>query len=122
MTLTKNIVRGVQTVMNVLTWDTGRTGRPWRLVGQLDPAPVLLTRQRTLTPLPWRPCLRVADRRVSFKVWPLGRVDPPRWRDRAYVRTARLPRSVDVAGRSGWYVGHVPGGGSAVYRGLRVGR
>ena len=122
VTLTKNIVWGVQTVMNVLTWDTGRRGRPWRPVGQFDLAGVLLDRHRALLPLPWRACLRVVDRRVSFKVWPLGRVDRPSWRDRAYVRSARLPRAFDHSGRPGWYVGHVPAGGSAVYAGLRLGR
>lgn len=122
VTLTKNIVWGVQTVMDVLTWDTGRGGRPWRTVGQFDLARVLLTKHRRLLPLPWRACLRVDDRRLSFKVWPVGRVDRPAWGDREYVRHAVLPRSFAYAGRPGWYVGHVPGRGSAVYRGLRVGR
>lgn len=122
VTLTKNIFGGTQSVMNVLTWDTARHGDPWRAVGQFDLARVLLTAHRRLVPLPWRACLRVRDRQVSFKVWPLGRVDRPTWHDRAYVRRARLPRSFVYAGRAGWYVGHVPGGGSAVYRGLRLGR
>jgi hypothetical protein len=122
VTLTKNIVWGVQTVMNVLTWDTDRRGRPWRTVAQFDLARVLLTPHRRLVPLPWRACLRVQDRRVSVKVWPLGRVDRPAWSDRAHVRHARLPRAFRYAGRPGWYVGHVPDGGSLAYRGLRVGR
>lgn len=122
VTLTKNVFGGTQSVMNLLTWDTARHGDPWHAVGQFDLATVLLTPRRHLVPLPWRACLRVEGRRVSFKVWPLGRVAKPSWGDRAYVRRARLPRSFAYAGRPGWYVGHVPGGGSAIYRGLRVGR
>lgn len=119
VTLTKNIAFGVQTVMNVLTWDTARRGDPWRVVRQYDVARVVV-RDGRLLPLPWRVCLRVADRRVSLKIWPHGRVDRPAWGDRRYTRHARLPRSFDIAGRPGWYVGHVPGGGSAVYRDLRT--
>ena len=122
VTLTKNVFGGTQSVMNVLTWDTARRGDPWRAVGQFDLAPVLLTDHRRVLPLPWRACLRVHGRRVAFRVWPVGRVAPPAWGDHRYVRRARLPRSFVYAGRPGWYVGHVPGGGSAVYRGLRVGR
>ena len=33
VTLTKNVFGGTQSVMNVLTWDTGRRGDPWRRVG-----------------------------------------------------------------------------------------
>ncbi|GAA4740805.1 hypothetical protein GCM10023350_26640 [Nocardioides endophyticus] len=119
VTLTKNIVFGVQTVINVLTWDTARRGEPWRAVGQYDVARAVV-RDGKLLRLPWRVCLRVADRRMSFKIWPIGRVDRPGWSERRYVRHARLPRSFDIAGRPGWYVGHVPGGGSAVYRDLRT--
>ena len=122
VTLTKNVFGGTQSVMNVLTWDTDRRGDPWRAVGQFDLARVLLTPHRRLLPLPWRACLRVRDREASFKVWPLGRVGRPAWSDHAYVRHVLLPRSFDHTGRPGWYVGHVPGGGSAVYDRLRVGR
>jgi hypothetical protein len=119
VTLTKNIAFGIQTVINLLTWDTARRGDPWRVLRQYDVADVVV-RDGRLLPLPWRVCLRVADRRLSFKIWPLGRVARPGWDQRPYVRHGRLPRSFDVAGRPGWYVGHVPGGGSAVYRDLRT--
>lgn len=119
VTLTKNVFGGTQTVMNLLTWDTARRGDPWRAVGQFDLAAVLL-HGRKPRPLPWRACLRVVGRKATFKVWPLGRVDRPSWRDPRYARTARLPRAFDRTGRPGWYVGHVPPGGSAVYRGLRT--
>ena len=118
VTLTKNIVFGMQSVMNVATWDTARRGEPWRKVGQYDLARGLLKNGR-LRPLPWRACLRVEGRRLSFKVWPLGRVDRvPRWGDRRYARNLRLPSAFDVPGRPGWYVGHVPSGGRLVYRNL----
>jgi hypothetical protein len=119
VTLTKNIAFGIQTVVNLLTWDTARRGDPWRVLRQYDVASVVV-RDGRLLPLPWRVCLRVEGRRLSFKIWPLGRVDRPGWDQRRYVRHGRLPRSFDIAGRPGWYVGHVPGGGSAVYRDLRT--
>ncbi|MCB0896479.1 MAG: hypothetical protein KDB43_14095, partial [Nocardioidaceae bacterium] len=122
VTLTKNVFGGTQSVMNVLTWDTGRRGDPWRRVGQFDLAPVLLTTHRRLVPLPWRACLRAQGRQLEFRVWPLGRVDPPTWDDGAFVRRVRLPRAAVYQGRPGWYVGHVPARGTAVYRGLRTGR
>lgn len=118
VTMTKNVFGGAQSVMNVLTWDTARAGDPWRTVAQFDLADVLLDPHRRLVSFPWRACLRVVDRRVSFKVWPVGRVDPPSWGDRAYVRHARLPRTAVHAGRPGWYVGHLPGRGATTYRRL----
>lgn len=122
VTMTKNVFGGAQSVMNLLTWDTARAGDPWRAVAQFDLADVLLGPHRRLVPLPWRACLRVQGRQVSFLVWPLGRVARPSWSDHAYVRHARLPRSFGDGGRPGWYVGHVPAGGDVVYGRLRAGR
>lgn len=121
VTLTKNIAFGIQTVLNVVTWDTARRGDPWRTVAQLDLAAVLMRHGR-LRPMPWRACLRVHDRRVRIKVWLPARSPEPSWSDPVAARTARLPRAFVLAGRPGWYVGHLPAGGSVRYRNLTVSR
>jgi len=117
VTLTKNIAFGVQTVINVLTWDTARSGEPWHQIGQYDVVDVV-ARDGKLLPLPWRVCMRVAGRRLAFKIWPLGRVPHPSWSDSRYVRRAKVPKAFDIAGRPGWYIGHVPSRGTAGYSDL----
>ena len=117
VTLTKNIAFGMQSVLQLVTWDTDRRGDPWRGVARFDMADVLLRSGGRLQPLPWRVCLRVHDRRAQLKVWLPRKGGEPSWQDRGHVRSARLPRGY-AAGRAGWYVGHVPAGGDVVYRGL----
>jgi hypothetical protein len=117
VTLTKNIVFGVQSVLNVVTWDTARDGDPWRGVAQFDLADELLDQGR-LRPLPWRACLRVHGRTVRFKVWLPRERSEPSWSDPTAARSAVLPKAFVLRGRAGWYVGHLPSGGRMVYRGL----
>ncbi|MBZ5738601.1 hypothetical protein [Nocardioides mangrovi] len=118
VTLTKNTIFNVHYIFNILTWDTARRGDPWRKVGQFDMSGAVGASPTRLYTLPWRVCLRVVDLRVSFLVWPLGRVARPRWGNPTYSRHARLPRTFDVRGRPGWYVGHIPARGRIVYRNL----
>ncbi len=118
VTLTKNTEFGVHWYFNVLTWDTARNQDLWRTVGQFDMAAAVLDRDGAQLPFPWRVCLRAVGPRVSFKVWLPERMSKPSWTDRTYARSAKLPRGFLAAGRPGWYVGHVPAGGSLVYRGL----
>lgn len=118
VTVTKNTIFGVHWTFNLLTWDTTRRGDPWRKVAQFDLSEAVGAGPHRLYPLPWRACLRVVERRVTFKVWPLGRVARPSWRDHTYTRRARLPRAFQVSGRPGWYVGHLASRGRVVYRGL----
>ena len=115
LTLTKNTIFDVHWVFNLLSWDTARRGDPWRAIGQYDMSAAVGRSVHHLYRLPWRACLRVTDRWIAFKVWPLGRVARPGWHDPTYSRRARLPQGWDVAGRPGWYVGHVSSGGRVVY-------
>jgi hypothetical protein len=117
VTLTKNTMFNVHSVLNVLTWDTARLADPWQEVGQFDMAPALID-DGLLRPFPWRVCLRAVGPRVSFKVWFPGVVAEPSWTDATYARSANLPRRFLAAGRPGWYVGHLPKGGSVTYRRL----
>lgn len=118
VTVTKNIVFGMQSVLNLVTWDTARRGDPWRGVAQFDMAEVLL-RDGRLRPLPWRVCLRVHERRAQLRVWLPRRGPRPSWRDPVAARAARLPRAFVLSGRPGWYVGHLPAGHRMAYGGLR---
>lgn len=118
VTLTKNIVFGLQSVLNVVTWDTGRRGDPWRGVAQFDMAEVLLDADHRLRPLPWRVCLRVHERRAQLKVWLPRRGPEPSWQDPEATRSTRLPRAFVRSGHTGWYVGHLPARGRMVYTGL----
>jgi hypothetical protein len=117
VTLTKNVEFGLYWIFNVLTWDTARSGEPWRKVGQFDLAPVVGKSAHRLAPLPWRVCLRATGRTVEFKVWLPEEGAEPSWQDPVHARSARLPRGYAV-GRPGWYVGHLPAGGRVVYGGL----
>ncbi|GAB2859025.1 hypothetical protein GCM10027026_06020 [Myroides odoratimimus subsp. xuanwuensis] len=117
VTVTKNTIHGMHGVFNVMTWDTARSGEPWRSVAQFDLSAVVAADGHVL-PLPWRVCVRVVGRSLSFKVWLPAETSEPSWRNRTHVRQVRLPRGYVAAGKAGWYVGHVPGGGSVVYRGL----
>ncbi|KQW48622.1 hypothetical protein ASC77_07735 [Nocardioides sp. Root1257] len=120
ITLTKNTFYEVHYVINLLTWDTARRGEAWRSVGQYDMSGVL-TSDGKLDPLPWRVCLRVEGRSLSFRIWALGRDRRPSWQDPDHARSTTLPRSFRRPGRPGWYVGHVPDGGRLVYRDLVTG-
>jgi hypothetical protein len=121
VTLTKNIVFGLQSVLNVVTWDTARRGDPFRAVAQFDLAEVLLDDQQQLRPFPWRVCLRVRGALVRLKVWLPRSEAEPAWSDPVHARAARLPQAFVRRGRAGWYVGHLPPGGRLVYRDLTLG-
>jgi hypothetical protein len=118
ITLTKNVEFGLHWVFNVLTWDSARAGDPWRRVGQFDMSRVVGRSAHRLAPLPWRVCLRVTGRAVAFKVWLPDRSSEPSWQDPRAARHDRLPAAFTAAGVPGWYVGHLPGHGRVVYRGL----
>lgn len=107
--LTKNTYAGYYWVFNLNTWDSRRRGDPWRAIGQFDMGEVVV-RNGHWVPLPWRVCLRVHDRTVSFKVWLPGDEPEPRWDDQSHARQARVPSRFVIRGRPGWYVAHLPAG------------
>ena len=117
VTVLKNTWANFFWVFNVLTWDTGRRGDPWRTVEQFDMSDVV-SRDGQLVPLPWRVCMRSQARTVAFKVWLPASEPEPSWSDATHVREARLPRSFVISGVPGWYIGHLPAGEETVYSGL----
>lgn len=122
VTLTKNIVYGLNSVFNVASWDTARRGHPWRKVAQFDLADVVLRPDGKLRALPWRACVRVVGLKLALKIWLPRRSSEPSWSDPIASRHTRLPRSLARAGRSGWYVGHLPNRGRLIYHDLEVRR
>lgn len=122
VTLTRNVEFGLYWVFNLLTWDTGREGDPWRAVGQFDMSGVVGLSATRLQPLPWRVCLRAVGRSVAFKVWLPDSESEPSWQDARSARHDTLPAAYAAAGLPGWYVGHLSNHGRVVYRDLTTSR
>lgn len=120
ITMTKNTVFHWTWVFNIVSWDTARTGDPWRMVAQFDMGSALSTPERGVEPFPWRVCLRASGRTIALKLWLPGRMDRPSWRDPTYTRRTDLPAAFDMAGKPGWYVGHLTAGDSVVYADLHA--
>lgn len=104
VTITQNIFFGAYWTFNVHTWDTARTGSPFRLEGQID-----LRRWAEGRPLPWRVCGRVLGNLVQVKVWSPGEGEPE-WDRPAQSGTVVLPDGWYQAGQTGWYAGHLAAG------------
>ena len=117
VTLTKNTFANYFWVFNLLTWDTRRAGDPWRALGQFDMSDVVVADGRWV-PLPWRVCLRVKGRTLTFKVWLPRQEAEPTWRDPVHSRRITLKQRFVFDGEPGWYIGHLPPGQSAEYADL----
>ncbi len=116
LTVTKNTIYGVQWVFNVHTWDSSAAD-PFTALGQFDLSDVVTTPDG-YEPLPWRVCARAVGDRFTVKVWLPDREAEPAWDDPVHTRTTTVPAEDVVAGAAGWYVGHLPAGGSAHYTDL----
>jgi hypothetical protein len=114
VTLTKNTYANYVWVFNLLTWDTRRTGEPWRTLAQFDMSAVVSSHLKLL-PFPWRVCLRAEGRRVDFKVWLPGREREPSWTDPVHTRSTTVPHRFERPGVPGWYVGHLEPGDHVTY-------
>ena len=121
VTLTKNTFANYVWVFNLLTWDTRRTGDPWRSLGQFDLSAVVSS-DLQLLPFPWRVCLRAEGRRIDFKIWLPDREPEPPWTDPVHTRSATVPRRFDRPGVPGWYVGHLQPGDHVTYADLSAHR
>ncbi len=117
VTLTKNTFANYGWVFNLLTWDTDRTGDPWRPLAQFDMSAVVSSDLKLL-PLPWRACLRAQGSRVDFKVWLPGREPEPLWTDSVHTRSTTLRHRFEQPGVPGWYVGHLEPGDHVTYADL----
>jgi hypothetical protein len=114
ITLTKNTYANFVWVFNLLTWDSGRSGDPWRVIGQFDLSAVVSPHGR-LVRFPWRVCMRADGRRIAFKVWLPGREPEPAWSDPVHARSTAVPSHFDRSGLPGWYVGHLQPGDTVTY-------
>jgi hypothetical protein len=117
VTLTKNTFANYYWVFNLLTWDTRRSGDPWKYVAQFDMSAVV-QRGGQAVPLPWRTCLRVHGTTVRFKVWLPDEEPEPGWHDLTHARQAKLPARFEISGQPGWYIGHLRAGQTTEYAGL----
>lgn len=114
VTLTKNTFTYYYWVFNLLTWDTRRSGDPFKYVAQFDMSGVVRP-DGELAPLPWRTCLRVHGDTVRFKVWLPDQEPEPGWHDTTHARKATLPERFVLSGQPGWYIGHLRDGQTAEY-------
>lgn len=121
ITVTKNVIYGLQWVVNVHVWDLTVPVFPFKQIGGFDMGAVLLASSHT-APFPWRMCARAIDGTVTFKVWVLATQSEPSWTDAAHSRTVLLPAGYLAPGKSGWFAGHLPAGGSIQYRDTTFGK
>jgi len=115
VTVMKNVMWGAHWNFNVITWDT-RAGYRWRNHGSVS-LPQVFWPNHVLAPLPWRVCARVQGDLVTVKAWRTSEVEPA-WGDKSHGGTVRIPSEWTYSGKSGWYLGHVPPGGSATMQDL----
>jgi len=111
VTVTRNVWAAVYWVLNVHTWN----GQTFTQVAQFDYASVLLLPAGGYRPLPWRVCSRLIGSNISVKVWFPPEAEPS-WSDASRVQTAAITAA--WSGKSGWYAGHIPPGGSIYMTGL----
>jgi hypothetical protein len=120
LTVTKNIWGGAFWVFNVHTWDSS-LAQPFTAIGQFSLDKVVWdTSTQKARPLPWRICAKVVGASLTFKVWLPDLEAEPRWTDATHAATTTVPSGYLGAGKTGWYVGHIPAGGSAHYNRLGI--
>lgn len=119
VTVTKNVFAGVVWVFNVHVWDSS-LAEPFIGIGQFDLSAVLSSASGGLHALPWQLCAQVYQDRLTLKLWVPAVHPEPSWTDPVHTRTTTVPAAWNVAGQHGWYVGHLPPGGSATYGTLRL--
>lgn len=117
--VTKNVVFGLKWMFNLAAWDSSADPAWGNRFGQFDMAHVVVRPDGQLYPQPWRVCARTEGDRMSFKVWVPGLHPEPAWSDQNHVRSATIPTGWNVPGRTGWYTGHIPPGGSMSYTEMR---
>lgn len=118
ITVTKNIWAHYFLVFNVHMWDTD-WAQPFVGIGQYNMSAVLDS-PTGIKPLPWRICARMDGTILMFKVWLPGTEREPSWTDAIHTNSMLIPKDFAVPGRVGWYVGHIPPGGSARYSDLVI--
>lgn len=120
VTIMKNVVWGAQWAFNVITWDTADPTL-WRVRGAVSLPAVFYRHPPTIDPLPWRVCARAEGSVVRLKAWRQAEREPA-WGDASHGGAIALPPGWTFEGKAGWYVGHLPPGGSAGFTSLTVDR
>jgi hypothetical protein len=115
ITVTKNVIYGVYWVFNVHTWDTtgGNYAAP-APIAQFDMGSVV-TANGAFKAFPWSICGRLVNNQLQVKVWVPADGAEPAWTDTTHVGTVAIPAAFQGPGKSGFYIGHLPPGGTALY-------
>lgn len=115
-TVTKNIWFGATWIFNVHWWD----GTPTlHAAGSFDLGSVFRLPDGTPRPFPWTLCARIVGSQLDVKAWPSASPEPA-WGDARFGGTRSLSAYPDARGVAGWYVAHLPPGGSAQFTDLRT--
>jgi hypothetical protein len=115
LTITRNIWARAFWVFDFHYWDTTTPG-VFTMFNHSNLAAYL--RRAPTYPL-WF-CARVTGREMQFVVWKAGTVRPA-WGSISQGGSAVIPVAFGSApGITGWYVGHLPDGTSAVFSGLSI--
>jgi hypothetical protein len=121
VTVTKNVFFAYYATINVGVWDTDsrKTDAP---IAAYDMKAVLEDPStNALKPFPWRICARVQGKTLTFKIWLPTREREPSWTNPVHARTTHgIPAGHLAAGKTGWYIGHIPPGGRVQYSGLGI--
>lgn len=106
ITVMKNVWARAESGVNVLLWDSATPTEP-QTIDSYDSTAV--QHGKGFVPYPWSICARTVGDELTYMSWPSDRPQPS-WDDRRATRRTTLPTSVPVAGATGLYAGHIPGG------------
>lgn len=120
VTLTKNIIYGIDWVFNVHVWDSTKDPAFTQVAQFADLTDVMFQSPGVLMPFPWRVTTEMFHNVLFFKIWFPAVMAEPAWSDGRYVRSAVIPGEWLTDGQSGVYAGHIPAGGSVSYTGVKV--
>ena len=120
ITVTKNIVYGVQWAFNIHYWDSSNTGSEAVGLGQWDMSKVVLNEIGNYQYMPWRVCFRAVNNVVSMKIWFPAQMKEPTWSDPNYTRSLTIPAAYSTPGYAGWYIGHIQPSNDAEYNGMET--
>ncbi len=116
ITVTKNIWFGATWIFNVHAWDGTPTLHP---LASFNLESVFLDPDGAPRPFPWTLCARIIGAQITVKGWLTGSAEPE-WGDENFGGTSTLAVDPAVRGLAGWYIGHLPPGGSAEFTDLRT--
>lgn len=119
VSVTKNVVYGIYSTINVHTWDVSIPDpeKRYAQVAQFGWMSGLQGPTGGWAAGPWQACAEVKGATLTFAVWPTSRPKPAPG-DPCCTGTATVPVT---AGRPGWYAGHLPAGATIHMTGLVAG-